>query len=83
MQLQLNHVAGREGVLREVREEQFVDDARTRDADRTLLRALRDAWPQPRDRACPPVPPESVDNQRDCAPSDGSRTLLGLIGGQV
>ena len=37
MQVQLNHIAGREGVLRQFREEQFVDDACTGNADRTLL----------------------------------------------
>jgi hypothetical protein len=37
MQVQLDHIAGREGVLRQGREEEFVDDARTCDAYRTLL----------------------------------------------
>ncbi len=37
MQIQLNHIAGREGVLREVGEEEFVDDARTCHPNRTLL----------------------------------------------
>ena len=41
MQIQLNHVAGSKGVLREVREEEFVDNVCTRDAYRTfLLRAI-------------------------------------------
>ena len=37
MQIQLNHVAGSKGVLREVRKEEFVDNVCTRDAYRTLL----------------------------------------------
>ncbi|HXR66769.1 MAG TPA: hypothetical protein VN729_12630, partial [Ktedonobacteraceae bacterium] len=37
MQVQLNHIAGREGVLWQIREEQFVDDSCPRDANRTLL----------------------------------------------
>src|SRR5258708_29155479 len=37
MQIQLHHIAGREGVLREVREEQFVDDARTCHSNRAFL----------------------------------------------
>lgn len=37
MQGQLDDIAGREGVLRQVREEEFVDDARTCDTYRTFL----------------------------------------------
>lgn len=41
MQIQLNDVSGGEGALREIGEEQFVDDARTCDANRALLFARR------------------------------------------
>jgi hypothetical protein len=37
MQVQLDHIAGGEGVLRKVGEEEFVDDARARDSDGTFL----------------------------------------------
>src|SRR6266566_7807310 len=37
MQIQLNHIAGREGVLREVGEEEFVDDPCACHPNRTLL----------------------------------------------
>jgi hypothetical protein len=37
MQVQLDDIGGSEGVLRQIREEEFVDDARTRDANRALL----------------------------------------------
>jgi hypothetical protein len=37
MQIQLNDVRGGERSLRQVGEEEFVDDARTRDANWTLL----------------------------------------------
>lgn len=37
MQVQLDDIGGGEGVLRQIREEEFVDDARTRDANRALL----------------------------------------------
>jgi hypothetical protein len=37
MQVHLDHIAGGKGVLREIREEQFVDHAFSGDADRALL----------------------------------------------
>src|SRR5579875_790738 len=37
MQIQLDHIAGRERLLREVGEEEFIDDAVPRHAHRTLL----------------------------------------------
>jgi hypothetical protein len=37
MQIHLNDVRSREGLLRQVREEEFIDDPRTRDTHRTLL----------------------------------------------
>ena len=37
MQVQLDHIAGDEGVLRKVGEEEFVDDACARDSDGTFL----------------------------------------------
>jgi hypothetical protein len=40
MQIQFDDVSSGKRLLRQIREEQFVDDARTRDTNWTLLRAL-------------------------------------------
>jgi hypothetical protein len=37
MQIQLNDIRGNERLLRQVGEEEFIDDTRTREANRTLL----------------------------------------------
>jgi len=41
MQIQLDHIAGGEALLRQIREEEFRDDVLPRDANRTLLLAGR------------------------------------------
>ena len=37
MQIQFDDIGGGEGLLRQIGEEEFVDDARTRDANGTFL----------------------------------------------
>lgn len=39
MQVQLDDIAGGESLLRQIREEEFIDDALTRESDRALLLA--------------------------------------------
>jgi len=82
MQIQLTHVAGREGVLWQIREEQFVDNARTRDSNRALLffRGVRGHNHTTR---------RTIGSHRDrwtiveTAHHLAFRALLELIGGQV
>ena len=82
MQIQLDHIAGSERLLREVREEQFVDDAFPRDTYRALLLG---GWMGGHDHAAQ----HTVGSDRDIGTIvEGAyhlafRALLELIGRQV
>ena len=82
MQVQFDDVRSGERLLRQIREEQFVDHARTRDTNRTLLLA---SWMGCHDHATG----HALGSHRDlwavveAAHDLAFRALLELIGGQV
>ena len=70
MQIHLDDIRSRERLLRQVREEEFVDDACTRDANADSSCCRLDGLPPPRGRARPRVPPALLGSRRGCALSD-------------
>lgn len=54
MEVQLNHIASSEGVLWQIRKEEFVDDP-SPCHPQSGSSSRQDVWPRPRDRACHPA----------------------------
>jgi len=70
MQIDLDHIGGGESLLRQIREEEFIDDALPRDAHRTLLGVITFF------RTIFPAKPSQIENEPGNSPLSRKQSLL-------